>query len=312
MRIFVTGASGHIGLPVVRDLLGGGHKVVGLARSEASAEKVSSAGAEVLRTTLDDLDGLREAARSADGVIHLAFKHDLAFAGGDFAGAMAADLRAVETIGEALVGSGKPFVNTTGTMLLAHSVRGRAGTEDDEGQEGGNPRVASERLSLAFAKRGVRSSVVRLAPTVHSSLDHHGFIPMLVASARKNGCSAYVGDGAARWPAVHTLDAARLYRLALEAAPPGSRLHAAAEEGVFFRSIAEAIARGLDVPARSVSAEKMGELLGGFVGVITQLDNLTSSARTRELLGWKPTHADLLADIAEGHYFFSDALPPAP
>jgi nucleoside-diphosphate-sugar epimerase len=303
MRVFVTGASGHIGLPVVRDLLAAGHQVVGLARSDASASKITEAGAEVQRGTLDDLDGLREAAKNADGVIHLAFKHDLAFAGGDFAGAMAADLRAVEAIGDALASSNKPFVNTTGTMLLAHSVRGRAGTEDDAGQAGGNPRVASEDLSLALSKRGVRTSIMRLAPTVHSSLDHAGFIPMVVAAARKNGFSAYVGDGAARWPAVHTLDAARLYRLAVEAAPAGARLHAAAEEGVTFRSIAEAVGRGLGVPAKSIAAEEMGAILGGFLGMITQLDNPTSSARTRELLGWKPTHADLLADIAEGHYF---------
>jgi nucleoside-diphosphate-sugar epimerase len=302
MRVFVTGASGHIGLPVVRDLLAAGHEVVGLARSEASAEKVASAGAKVRRSTLDDLDALRAEAKNADGVIHLAFKHDIAFTG-DFAGAIAADLRTVETIGEALAGSGKPFVNTTGTMLLSHSVRSRAGTEADEGQEGGNPRVASEKLSLAFAKRGVRTSIMRLAPTVHSSLDHHGFIPMLVASARKNGFSAYVGDGAARWPAVHTLDAARLYRLALEAAPAGFHVHAAAEEGVAFRSIAEAIGRGLDVPAKSIPTEKAAEFLGGFLGMVAQLDNPTSSARTRETLGWKPTHAGLLADIAEGHYF---------
>ena len=305
MRVFVTGASGHIGFPVVLDLLAAGHEVVGLARSEGSADKISSSGAQVRRGTLDDLDGLREAAKNADGVIHLAFKHDLAFAGGDFAGAVAADLRAVEAIGEALAGSGKPFVNTTGTMLLAHSVRGRAGTEDDAGQEGGNPRVASEAISLAFAERGVRTSIMRLAPTVHSSLDHAGFIPMVIAAARKNGFSAYVGDGSARWPAVHTLDAARLYRLAVEAAPAGSRLHAAAEEGVPFRAIAEAIGRGLGVPAKSIPAAQMGDILGGFLGVVTQLDNPTSSAKTRELLGWKPTHADLLADIAEGHYFGS-------
>jgi nucleoside-diphosphate-sugar epimerase len=305
MHVFVTGASGHIGLPVVRDLLAAGHKVIGLARSDASAEKIASAGAEVLRSTLDDLEGLRQAARRADGVIHLAFKHDLAFAGGDFTGAIAADLRAVEAIGEALAESGKPFVNTTGTMLLAHSVHGRAGTEDDAGQEGGNPRVASESLSLAFAKRGVRTSIVRLAPTVHSSLDHFGFIPMLIAAARKSGFAAYVGDGSARWPAVHTLDAARLYRLALEAAPAGSRVHAAAEEGVPFRSIAEAIGRGLHLPATSVPAEKAAEAFGGLLGMVAQLDNPTSSARTRERLGWKPTHPGLIADIGEGHYFAS-------
>jgi len=303
MDIFVTGASGHIGLPVVRELLAAGHSVVGLARSEGSAAKLESAGAKILRSTLDDLDALRQAASRADGVIHLAFKHDLALAGGDFMGAVTADLRAVEAIGEALEGSGKPFVNTSGTMLLAHSVHGRTGTENDAGQEGGNPRVASEKISLAFAQRGVRTSIVRLAPTVHSSLDHHGFIPMLVAAARKNGFAAYVGDGATRWPAVHTLDAATLYRLALESAPAGSHVHAAAEEGVPFRSIAEAIGRGLELPAKSIPAEKAGELLGGFLGMVAQLDNPTSSALTRERLGWKPTHAGLLADLAARHYF---------
>jgi nucleoside-diphosphate-sugar epimerase len=302
MQVFVTGASGHIGLPVVRDLLTAGHKVVGLARSDVSAKKLQEAGSEVRRGDLDDLVGLREAVRNADGVIHLAFKHDIAFTG-DFMGAVTADLRAVETIGDALAGSNKPFVNTTGTMLLAHSVHGRAGTEEDLGQEGGNPRVASENLSLAFAKRGVRASIVRLAPTVHSSLDHFGFIPLLVAAARKNGFAAYVGDGSARWPAVHTLDAAHLYRLALEAAPAGARVHAAAEEGVAFRAIAEAIGRGLGVPAKSVSAEQAGTLLGGFLGTIAQLDNVTSSAVTQATLRWQPTHPELLADLAERHYF---------
>src|SRR5580704_13732913 len=290
MRVFVTGASGHIGLPVVRDLLTAGHKVIGLARSDGSGEKVWAAGAEVLRSTLDDLDKLKETAKSSDGVIHLAFKHDLAFVSGDFAGAVAADLRAVEAIGEALAGSSKPFVNTTGTLLLAHSVRGRAGTEDDAGQEGGNPRVASEKISRAFAQRGVRTSIVRLAPTVHSSLDLHGFIPMIVGAARKNGFSMYVGEGAARWPAVHTLDAARLYRLAVEKAPAGFHVHAAADDGVPFRAIAEAIGRGLGVPAKSIAADEAAEIIGPFIGMITQLDNPTSSARTREVLGWKPEH----------------------
>jgi len=307
MRVFVTGASGHIGLPTVRDLLAAGHEVIGLARSEASAAKVSAAGADVLRTTLDDLEGLQTAARSADGVIHLAFKHDLALVAGDFAGAVNADLRAVEAIGEALAGSGKPFVNTSGTMLLAHSVKGRAGTEEDAGQPGGNPRVASEDLSLALAGRGVRASIVRLPPTVHSSLDHHGFIPMIIAAARKSGFSAYVGDGGARWPAVHTLDAARLYRLAVESAPPGMRAHAAAEEGVTFRAIAETIAQKLGVPAKSISPAEASDVFGPFVGRFVQLDNLTSSAYTRERLGWAPSHADLLSDIAAGHYF----APPA-
>ncbi|HET9623268.1 MAG TPA: SDR family oxidoreductase [Kofleriaceae bacterium] len=302
MRIFVTGASGHIGLPTVRDLIAAGHRVVGLARSDESAAKIAGAGAEVRRGTLDDLDGLRAAARAADGVIHLGFKHDVAVSG-DFMAAVNADLDAVRAIGEALAGSDKPFANTTGTMLLAHSVKGRTSTEDDAAVAGGSPRTASEDLSLAFAEKGVRTSIVRLSPTVHSSLDHHGFLPILIAAARKHGFAAYVGDGANRWPAVHTLDAARLYRLAIERAPAGARLHAVDDEGVAFKAIAEAIGRGAGVPARSVTPAEATQLVGEFMAWAIQGDNPTSSARTRALLDWQPAHARLLPDLAAGHYF---------
>lgn len=309
MRIFVTGASGHIGSAVVPELLAAGHAVVALARSDSAAAALRSAGAEVRRGSLDDPEGLQEAAAAADGVVHLAFKHDVAFAG-DFAGAAAADLRAVEAIGVALEGSGKPFVTTSGTLSLAHGVRGRAGTEaGTEADEGDGPRAVSENAVIALARRGVRSSAIRLSPTVHSALDHNGFIPALVAMARRSGFAAYVGDGANRWPAVHTLDAARLYRLALEAAPAGTRLHGVADEGVPFREIAEAIGRGLGLRAVSVPAEEAGKHLG-FLAAFAQLDNPTSSARTRELLRWQPTHPGLLADLAERHYFEPSAKAP--
>jgi nucleoside-diphosphate-sugar epimerase len=299
MRVFITGGSGHIGSAVIPDLLKAGHQVVALARSEASAAALKAAGAAVRRGDLDDLAGLREAAAAADGVIHLAFKHDVAFTG-DFAGAAAADLRAVEAIGSALEGTHKPFVNTSGTLLLATPAPGRVGTEQDRVDRGA--RVDSENATIALASRGVRSSVVRLAPTVHSALDRHGFVPTLIGLARKNGVATYVGEGSNRWPAVHTLDAARLYRLAVEAAPAGSRLHGVGDEGIPFREIAGSIGRGLGVPAVSIIADDAPRHLG-FLATFAQLDNPTSSAQTQKLLGWRPEFPGLLADLAERHYF---------
>jgi nucleoside-diphosphate-sugar epimerase len=303
MRVFVTGASGHIGSALVPELLAAGHEVIGLARSDASASALAVAGAQVHRGDLDDLDGLREAAAAADGVIHLAYKHELSLSGSPegFVAAAAHDLRASQAIGEALTGSGKPFVSTSGTALLALAGLGRVGTEEDTLDAG--PRIDSENAVVALAQRGVRSSVVRLAPTVHSSLDHHGFVPSLIAMARKNGFAAYVGDGANRWPALHTLDSASLYRLALERAPAGVHLHGVAEEGIPFRDIAEAIGRGLSLPAKSISADDAGKFLG-FLAGFAQLDNPTSSVRTREQIGWRPTHPGLLADL-EVEYFTS-------
>jgi len=299
MRLFVTGASGHIGSALVPDLLAAGHTVVGLARSDASAAALTAAGVDVRRGSLDDLDGLRAAAADADGVIHLAFKHELTYAG-EFVRAAESDLRAVEAIGAALEGSDKPFVITSGTALLAMAAPGRLGVETAALERG--PRVDSENTVVAMAARGVRSSVVRLPPTVHSSLDRHGFVPALIDMARKNGVSVYVGDGANRWPAVHTLDAARLYRLAVESAPAGARLHGAAEQGVPFRQIAEAIGRGLGLPAASVGPDEAARYIG-FLATFAQIDNPSSSAATRALLKWEPTHAGLLADLEERHYF---------
>jgi nucleoside-diphosphate-sugar epimerase len=300
MRVFVTGASGHIGSAVVPELIGAGHQVVGLARSDSSAAALEAAGAEVHRGNLDDLDGLREAATAADGVIHLAFNHE-AMRTGDFLGAVATDQRALETMATALDGSGKPFVSTSGTLMLTlGGISGRPGTEEDVLESG--PRVDAENLVVGLAERGVRSSIVRLPPIVHSNLDHHGFAHVLIGVARDSGVAGYVDDGSNRWPSVHTLDAARVYRLALEGAPAGSRLHAVADEGVPFREIAETIGRKLGVPTASIPAEDATErfaFLGPFVG----LDNPTSSELTRQLLNWDPTHPGLLADLEHGHYF---------
>ncbi|MEV1023296.1 SDR family oxidoreductase [Streptomyces sp. NPDC050264] len=305
MRVFVTGASGWIGSAVVPELIGAGHQVVGLARSDASAGALTEAGAEVVRGTLDDLDTLRGAAAESDGVIHLAFKHDIAFSGG-FDAAADADRRAIDTFGEALAGSDRPFVLASGLLGL---TPGRIATEQD-GRAGASPgahpsgpakRMANAHAAAALADRGIRSSVLRLPPTVHGDGDH-GFLSAVVAAAREKGVSAYIGDGANRWPAVHRSDAAHLFRLALENAPAGSTLHAVADEGVPIRSVAEVIGRHLDLPVTSVSPE---DAAGHFTWLATflGLDSPASSAYTRELLGWRPTQPGLLDDLDKGHYF---------
>ncbi|MFF5178822.1 SDR family oxidoreductase [Micromonospora sp. NPDC000316] len=300
MRVFVTGASGHLGSAVVPELLSAGHEVVGLARSDTSAAAIEKLGATARHGDLSDLDVLREEAAASDGVIHLAFRHDLML-NGDLAAAARADLDALTALADVLAGSGKPLVGTSGTAMLATGgIVGRSGTERDIFPSG--YRIDAENFVADLASRGVRSSIVRLAPTVHSSLDHNGFLTIIIASARRHGYAAYVGEGANRWPAVHTLDAADLYRLALEKAPAGSRLHGAADEGVPFREIATAIGRNLDLPVRSISSD-LADAYFGFLGPFAQLDNPTSSAITRDLLGWTPTRPGLIADLDEGHYF---------
>jgi nucleoside-diphosphate-sugar epimerase len=306
MRVFVTGASGWIGSAVVPELIGAGHQVIGLARSDSSAAAVTAAGAEVVRGTLDDLDRLRTAAAASDGVIHLAFKHDIAFSGG-FQDAADADRRAVETFGEALEGSDRPFVLASGLLGLAS---GRVATEQDgrdpesagaHPSSGPRTRLATSQVTLSLASRGVRSSVLRLPPTVHGDGDH-GFMAALVGIARDKGVSGYVGGGSHRWPAAHRLDAAHLFRLALENASAGSVLHAAADEGVPIRAIAEVIGRHLDLPVVSVSPENAGEHFG-WLGGFLATDSPASSALTRERLGWQPTQPGLIDDLDKGHYF---------
>jgi nucleoside-diphosphate-sugar epimerase len=306
MRVFITGASGWIGSAVVPELIGAGHQVVGLARSDASAAALTEAGAEVRRGTIDDLDTLRAGAAESDGVIHLAFKHDIAFSGG-FDAAADADRLAIDAFGDVLAGSDRPFVIAAGVLGLAP---GKVATEQDglvpdpagpQGASGPARRLANAQATVALADRGVRSSVLRLPPTVHGDGDH-GFLAAIVAAAREKGISGYIGDGANRWPAVHRSDAARLFRLALESAPAGSTLHAVSDEGVPIRAVAEVIGRHLDLPVVSVSPD---DAAGHFtwLGALIGLDSPASSARTRELLGWQPVEPGLIADLEKGHYF---------
>jgi nucleoside-diphosphate-sugar epimerase len=309
MHVFVTGASGWIGSAVVPELISAGHQVTGLARSDASADALLAAGVEVRRGTLDDVDVLRSAAAASDGVIHLAFKHDIAFSG-NFGGAAAADHRAIEAFGEALAGSGRPFVIASGTGGYG---LGRAVTEKDghgfdaaaAASNGPEARQANAELTLSFASRGVRASVVRLPPTVHGDGDK-GFVAAVVGIAREKGVSGFPGDGSQRWPAVHRLDAAHLFRLAFEQAPAGSTLNAVADEGVPIRSLAEVIGRQLDVPVTSISPEDAGEHFG-WVAAVLGLDIPASSALTRDLMGWQPTQPGLIDDLEKGQYFLNVA-----
>jgi nucleoside-diphosphate-sugar epimerase len=291
MRVFVTGASGWIGSAVVDELLGAGHEVVGLARSDASAAALEAKGVDVRRGDLDDLDGIREGARDAEAVVHLANKHDWS----NPAASNAAERAAVQTIGDALVGTGRPFLLASGVAALA---QGRPATEDDPSPFHGpdSPRGGAENLALEFVDRGVHTVSLRFAPTVHGTGDH-GFIAVLAGIAREKGVSGYPGDGSNRWAAVHRTDAARMVVLGLAKAPAGSRLHAVAEEGIPTREIAEAIGRVLDLPVASVAPDHFG-WIGGFFG----MDLSATSTATQELLGWTPTGPTLVEDLAAGAY----------
>ncbi len=291
MRVFVTGASGHIASAVIPELRQAGHEVAGLARSDASARAVSALGAAVVRGDLADLDGLRAAAAAADAVVHLAFDHATMMAG-DFPGAVATDRAVIGAFADALAGTGKALI---GVGLAA------SGDTTVNAVAAANPRHGLAAEIAGLTGRGVRSMLVAIPPVVHSDRDRHGFIPMLIGIARKTGVSGYAGDGANTWPAAHTLDVARLYRLALEQAPAGAQLYAATEEGIPVREIAEAIARHLGIAARGIPDDEIGAHFGAFrfIGMGLTMPNES----TRRLLDWKPEHPGLIADLDEGHYF---------
>jgi nucleoside-diphosphate-sugar epimerase len=295
MRVFVTGASGFVGSAVVQELISAGHQVLGLARNDAAATKLTAAGAAVHRGDLEDLETLRTGVDATDGVIHTGFIHDFS----RFKEVCETDRRAIAAMGAALGGTDRPIIITSGTGLLAN---GQLAVEDNRPAPGQNPRIASEEAADAIAANGIRVSVVRLPPSVHGEGDH-GFVPMLINIAREKGAAVYKGDGLNRWPAVHRLDAARLFRLALEkGSAGGTRFHGVAEEGVAFRDIAQLIGKGLKVPVESKSVEEAASHFGWFAH-FASLDNPCSSKQTRETLGWKPLQPGLLSDIDHAGYF---------
>jgi nucleoside-diphosphate-sugar epimerase len=293
MRVFVTGATGFVGSAVVRELIDAGHRVLGLARSDAGAKSLIAAGADAHLGSLEDLESLRSGAAAADGVIHTAFIHDFS----NYGPAAAADRRAIETLGDALAGSDRPLIVTSGTLLAQR--RGPLATEEDV-HDPNFPRK-SEEAGLAQASRGVRASVLRLPPSVHGNGDH-GFVPRLIGIASEKGASAFIGDGLNRWPAVHRLDAAHLYRLVLEKGITAATYHAVADEGVPTREIAEAIGRGLNVPVVSKSPEAAADHFG-WIARFFAINGPASSALTQERLGWRPVQPGIIADLNAEHYF---------